>query len=157
MLDALLAFRIKPSRDRRLTKFARRAVDEARRSVERRRAAPVEDAEGMHDLRIAHKRLRYTVEAFVASLPPDLSALAQPAARLQGRLGELHDVDVAIACVKRARSLQGPPRDVLLAALGRLRAERARACEQELGAPRGSVFWMRYPVGRDSLRKISTR
>ncbi|MGO9839055.1 MAG: CHAD domain-containing protein [Polyangiaceae bacterium] len=157
LLDALLAFRVRPSRDRRLTKFARRAVDDARRGVERRRTARIEDAEGMHRLRIAHKRLRYTVEAFASSLPPDLSALAQPAARLQSRLGELHDVDVAIACVGRARSLQGPAREALLAALARLRAERARACEQELGAPPGSVFWMRHPVGRDSLRKISTR
>jgi len=157
MLDALLAFRIKPSRDRRLGKFARRAVEEARRDVERRRAGRIEDVQAMHDLRIAYKRLRYTVDAFATALPFDLSALAQPAARQQSRLGELHDVDVAIACVRRARSLEGPGRDALLAALSRARAERARAVEQELGAPKGSALWIHYPVGRASLRKISTR
>jgi len=36
LLDALLLFQVKPSRDRRLTKFARRAIDEAKRKVERR-------------------------------------------------------------------------------------------------------------------------
>jgi CHAD domain-containing protein len=157
LLDALLSFRIKPSRDKRLTKFARRAVDDARRDVERRRAAPLEDPESMHRLRIAYKRLRYTVDAFAPALPADLAGLSQPAARLQGRLGELHDVDVAIGCVRRARSLEDAGRGALLAALTRLRAQRAAACEEELGAPRGSVLWMRYPVGRDSLRKISTR
>jgi len=157
MLDAMLAFRIKASRDKRLAKFARRVVDEARREVERRRAARIEDVAGMHRLRIACKRLRYTIEAFSAALPPDVSVLAQPAARLQSRLGDLHDVDVAIACVRRARTLQDPAREALLAALTRLRGERARACEEELGVPKGSVFWLRYPVGRDSLRKISTR
>jgi CHAD domain-containing protein len=157
MLDALIAFRIKSSRDRRLAKFARRVVEEARREVERRRAARIEDAAGMHRLRIAYKRLRYTVEVFAAALPPDVYALAQRAARMQGRLGELHDADVAIACVNRARSLSDAGRDALLAALTRMRGERAKACEEELGAPRGSVFWMRYPVGRDSLRNISTR
>jgi CHAD domain-containing protein len=157
MLDALLAFRIKSSRDRRLAKFARRVVDDARREVERRRAARIEDAAAMHRLRIAYKRLRYTVEVFAAALLPDLQALAQTAARLQGRLGELHDVDVAMGCVRRARSLPDEGRAALLAALTRSRAERASACELELGAPRGSVLWMRYPVGRDSLRKISTR
>lgn len=157
MLDALLAFRVKPSRDKRLTKFARRVVDDARREVERRRAARLEDPESMHRLRIAYKRLRYTVDAFATCLPADLIGLAPPAARLQSRIGELHDVDVAIACVRRARSLQDAGQGALLAALTRVRAQRAAACEEELGAPRGSVFWMRYPVGRDSLRKISTR
>jgi CHAD domain-containing protein len=157
MLEALLAFRVDPSHDKRLTKFARRVVDDARREVERRRAARLEDPESMHRLRIAYKRLRYTAETFATCLPADLVGLAQPAARLQSRIGELHDVDVAIACVRRARSLQEAGRSALLAALTRLRAQRAAACEEELGAPRGSVLWMRYPVGRDSLRKISTR
>jgi CHAD domain-containing protein len=157
LLEALLAFRIRPSHDRRLGKFARRSVEDARRYVERRRSARIEDPQAMHTLRIAYKRLRYTVDAFATCLPPDLSTLAAAAARLQSRLGDLHDVDVAIACVRRARSLHDSGRATLLAGLSRLRADRAMACEQELGAPRGSVFWMRYPVGRVALRKISTR
>jgi CHAD domain-containing protein len=134
LLAALVAFRIKPSRDRRVTKFARRAVEDARRVVEHRRRAPTREPEALHDLRIAYKRLRYTVEAFESVLPPDLVGLAQSAARLQNRLGRLHDVDLAIACVKSARQLLDVGRDAVLATLDRARAERVAALEQELGA-----------------------
>jgi CHAD domain-containing protein len=133
LLAALVAFRIKPSRDRRVTKFARRAVEDARREVEHRRRAPTHDPEALHDLRIAYKRLRYTVEAFASVLPPDLINLAQTAARFQNRLGRLHDVDLAIACVKSARQLLDVGRDAMLATLLRARAERLAALEQELG------------------------
>jgi CHAD domain-containing protein len=157
LLDALLAFRIRPSRERRLGKFAKRAVEDARRDMERRRAGPIDNVKAIHALRIACKRLRYTVEAFANALPPHLSALAQASARLQSRLGELLDVDVAIACVRRARSLQDSGRDALLAALSRLRDSRALACDDALGMARGSVYRTRYPVGVASLRKTSTR
>jgi CHAD domain-containing protein len=133
LLAALLAFRAKPSRDRRVTKFARRAVEDARREVEHRRRAPASDPEALHDLRIAYKRLRYTVEAFAGVLPGDLVQLAQPAARMQSRLGRLHDVDVAIGCVQSARQLLDVSRAALLGSLERARRERAAALEQELG------------------------
>jgi CHAD domain-containing protein len=133
LLAALVAFRIKPSRDRRVTKFARRAVEDARREVEHRRRAPTHEPEALHDLRIAYKRLRYTVETFASVLPPDLINLAQTAARFQSRLGRLHDVDLAIACVKSARQLLDVGRDAVLATLLRARAERLAALEQELG------------------------
>jgi len=82
-----------------MTKFARRAVERARREVDRRRGVRPDDAEGLHRLRIAYKRLRYTADTFADALPSELAALAQPAARLQGRLGDLHDVDIALGCV----------------------------------------------------------
>jgi CHAD domain-containing protein len=133
LLGALVAFRIKPSRDRRVTKFARRAVEDARREVDRRRVAGLDDAESLHRLRIAYKRLRYTVETFASVLSSDLTALAQPASRSQSRLGQLHDVDVAIVCVQRARGLADPAREALLIELTRIRRDRAEAVEQELG------------------------
>jgi CHAD domain-containing protein len=133
LLAALVAFRIKPSRDRRVTKFARRAVEDARREVEHRRRAPTHEPEALHDLRIAYKRLRYTVEVFASVLPPDRISLAQTAARFQSRLGRLHDVDLAIGCVKSARQLLDVGRDAVLATLQRDRAERLAALEQELG------------------------
>jgi CHAD domain-containing protein len=136
LLAALVAFRIKPSRDRRVTKFARRAVDVARREVEHRRRAPLEDPEALHDLRIACKRLRYTVEAFTSVLPLDLVDLTQTATRLQNRLGRLHDVDLAIASVKGARQLLDVGRDALLAALQRVRKDRVAAVEHELSGAR---------------------
>lgn len=133
LLAALVAFRIKPSRDKRVSKFARRAVEDARREVEHRRRAPMQDPDALHDLRIAYKRFRYTVEAFASVLPGDLAGLAQPAARLQSKLGRLHDVDVAIACVHNARLLLDAGRDALLAPLLLERGERIAALEQELG------------------------
>jgi len=155
LLEALLAFRVDPSRDRRLAKFGRRAVERARREVDRRRGARPDDADALHRLRIAYKRLRYTVETFADALPSDLAALAQPAARFQGRLGDLHDVDVALGCVRRARTLSGEARAELRAALGREREMRVAAYGRELGVV--AVSPLVQPVGADSLRKISTR
>ncbi len=133
LLAALVAFRIKPSRDRRVTKFARRAVEDARREVEHRRRAPMQDPEALHNLRIAYKRLRYTVEAFATVLPSDLVDLAQPASRFQSRLGRLHDADVVIACVQNAPNLLDAGREALLAPLDRVRRDRVAALEEELG------------------------
>lgn len=155
LLEALLAFRVNPSRDRRLAKFARRAVSRARREVDRRRGARPDDAAGLHRLRIAYKRLRYTAETFAEGLPSDLAALAQPAARFQGRLGDLHDVDVALVCVRRARGLSEEARAELLAALARERDVRLAAYGRELGV--AAVTPLVQPVGADSLRKTSTR
>jgi CHAD domain-containing protein len=127
LLTALLAFRIKPSRDKRVHKYARRAVERARREVDRRRGARPDDPDALHRLRIAYKRLRYTVETFSEVLPEDLAVLAQGAARMQSRLGDLHDVDVAIVCVRRARALTPESGTELLAALDRERAVRVAA------------------------------
>jgi CHAD domain-containing protein len=162
LLGALLAFRVDPSRDRRLAKFAKRAVDRARREVERQRAAGLDDASALHDLRIAYKRLRYTVEALTDALPSDMAALAATAAKIQKRLGDVHDVDVAIGAVRRARTLTEEGRADLLAALYRLRENRIGAYARELGVavapsvpPEERIE--RQAAGADSLRKISTR
>jgi hypothetical protein len=88
-------------------------------------------------------------------MPGDLAGVAQSAARFQGRLGDLHDVDVAIACIRRARALSDDGRTDLLAALDRLRAERAASYAKELGV--AFVPALSQAVGTDSLRKISTR
>jgi CHAD domain-containing protein len=132
MLAALLAFRVKPSRDLPLAKFGRRAVETALRGVQRRRDAQPDDPEALHQLRIAYKRLRYTVETFADTLPPDLGVLAQPAANFQGRLGDIHDVDMVTACVRRARSLSLPARQEVLDALARARQRLMRSYAEEL-------------------------
>jgi CHAD domain-containing protein len=165
LLSALLAFRIKPSRDKRVHKYARRAVEGARREVERRRGAAPDDPEALHRLRIAYKRLRYTVETFADVLSEDLTALAPAAARMQSRLGDLHDVDVGIVCVRRARALTPESRAELLAALARARAERVAAYGHLTGEARDGrtsfsppqLQRSDQPVGAVSLRKISTR
>lgn len=159
LLSALLAFRINPSRDKRVHKYARRAVERARRQVERRRGAGSDDPEALHRLRIDYKRLRYTVETFAEVLPTELAALAQSAARMQSRLGDLHDVDVAIACVRRARALTHESRAELLAALARERALRVAAYVRLAGDGGDAPILAApdQPVGVVSLRKISTR
>jgi len=156
LLDAMLSFRPDPRRDRRLAKFARRSVDKARRDVERHKVVAPDDVSALHDLRIAYKRLRYTVETFEGALPHDLSMLAQTAARFQKRLGDVHDVDVAIGAVRRARTLTDEGRADLLAALYRLRVDRIAAYARE----RGVTIVPSVPpqaVGGEGLRKISTR
>jgi CHAD domain-containing protein len=165
LLDALLAFRVDPSRDKRLAKSAQRAVASTRRQVERRRTGRIDDPPALHRLRITYKRLRYVVEIFAEALPSDLAALAQPAARLQNRLGAVHDADVGIGCVNRARKLSPEARRTLLAALEQLRAQRMVAYTREAAplayASRGERANNKqaatYALGSAGLRKTSTR
>jgi CHAD domain-containing protein len=157
MLDALLAFRVDPSQDRRLAKFARRSVSAAWRRVERRRTARTDDPATLHQLRIAYKRLRYVAETFAEALPSDLADLSQPAARLQSRLGAVHDVDVAIGCVRRARSLSYEARKELFDALGRAREARMAAYATEAGLLVEASDPPVHASGTDALRKTSTR
>jgi CHAD domain-containing protein len=124
MLQALLTLPVRPGRDAALGKFARKMVQKARRGVESRRDASPDDVVGLHDLRIAYKKLRYAVEIFAEALPADLAAMAEPAARFQKRLGDLHDIDVATVTLGRARGLDVDTRLVVLAALGEVRVKK---------------------------------
>lgn len=168
LLEALLAFRIKPSRDRKLTKFARQCVTTARQRVDRRQAAGIDDPRGLHALRIAYKRLRYVVETFAQWLPEDLALLAQQATRMQKRLGAVHDVDIVAGSVRRARLLPPDTRQKLLDALAGLRSARLAQSMAALGqgpaqgsAARntsgGPGLAVAQASGVDVLRKTSTR
>jgi CHAD domain-containing protein len=123
LLLALVALPVRPSRDKLLAKLARGVIGRATKAVESMRDTPVEDVLGLHDLRIAYKELRYAAELLGAALPADLAAMAEPAARFQKRLGEIHDVDVAILTVRRAR-LEPATRALVLERLGAMRAKR---------------------------------
>src|SRR5256885_16859705 len=60
----------------------------------------VDDPYGIHELhnmRIAAKRLRYTLEIFAEVLPEACVPLLEEVERIQNELGELHDSDVMIA------------------------------------------------------------
>jgi len=124
MLHALLTLPVRPDRDVALGKFARRMVQKARRGVEARRDTPPDDVVGLHDLRIAYKKLRYAVEIFAEALPADLAAMAEPAARFQKRLGDLHDIDVAKIAIARARGLDAASRLLVVAALDTARTRK---------------------------------
>jgi CHAD domain-containing protein len=57
------------------------------------------DSQGLHDFRIACKRLRYALERF-ESLDPSLESVAEPLGSLQDALGEAHDRDVLLAMLE---------------------------------------------------------
>jgi CHAD domain-containing protein len=138
LLKALLVFPIEPDRNRELSRFARRTVERARRRVEGKRDVEVTDVVGMHDLRIAYKELRYSIELLADALPIDARAQLEPATVFQKRLGELHDVDVATEVVRRATKLDAKARAEALATLATLRTKRVNKYLRELdplGAP----------------------
>jgi CHAD domain-containing protein len=61
------------------------------------------DAEALHDLRIAAKRLRYVLEAAAPALGPAALDGAKAARELQSVLGDLHDSDVLLPRVAAHR------------------------------------------------------
>lgn len=101
------------------------------------------DPLAMHALRIREKRLRYTAEIFAEVLPGESARLAKDAARMQKRLGELHDLDQAIAVVLQARSLGRPARPAVLQALRDARDRLAERLQSDVAlagaAPRGNA------------------
>ncbi|MFH1474677.1 MAG: CHAD domain-containing protein [Chloroflexota bacterium] len=59
------------------------------------------DIETVHQLRIAAKWLRYTLEFFREALGPEVDQLIPRVVALQDHLGWLHDADVAIALTRQ--------------------------------------------------------
>ncbi len=121
LLDALVVLPVAPKRRKDTRDFARSAVLRARRDVDDQRDASPDDVLALHELRIAYKRLRYTAEIFADALPLDLAALAEPAARLQKRLGAIHDLDVAHEVIARTRNLDPRVRALVTRALNHKR------------------------------------
>src|SRR5437016_3758256 len=58
------------------------------------------EVRGLHNLRIAAKRLRYTLEIFEDVLPSTCQAIANELTQIQDELGALHDSDVMIALLR---------------------------------------------------------
>jgi CHAD domain-containing protein len=88
--------------------------------------------------------LRYTAEIFAEVLPGECTRLAKDAARMQKRLGELHDLDQAIAVVLQARSLSRPVRPAVVQALRDARDRLAERIQGDvtatgIAAPHGST------------------
>jgi CHAD domain-containing protein len=105
MLEALVALPVHPKRNVELAAFARRTVERAERGIRHLPGVRLDDVDALHQLRIAFKNLRYALEAFLPALPPDAADRAKQAAQFQKRLGEIHDVDVALEVLGRSRSL----------------------------------------------------
>ncbi|MBS2013272.1 MAG: CHAD domain-containing protein [Deltaproteobacteria bacterium] len=132
LLKALLVFPIEPEKDVELARFARRTVERARRAVEKGRDVPVSDVVGLHDLRIAYKELRYSIELLAEALPLDARAMLEPATVFQKRLGEIHDVDMALEVVGKARNLPTLAREEALSALAAKRERKIGKYLREL-------------------------
>ncbi|MBO0777754.1 MAG: CHAD domain-containing protein [Ktedonobacteraceae bacterium] len=63
----------------------------------------------LHDLRIAAKRLRYTLEIFADELPAGCEAVVSELTQIQDELGQLHDSDVLIALLRLCLGSQENP------------------------------------------------
>jgi CHAD domain-containing protein len=61
-------------------------------------------SQGHHDLRIAAKRLRYSLETFGELFATDLSPLARELRAIQDHLGRIHDYDVFVPWFERYRA-----------------------------------------------------
>lgn len=77
------------------------------------------DKQGLHDFRIACKRLRYALERFQV-VEPSLEEIAECLATLQDALGEAHDRDVLLTIL--------PP--TMAATEHRLQAERTELVDR---------------------------
>jgi CHAD domain-containing protein len=94
------------------------------------------DVETLHDLRIAAKWLRYTLEFFREALGPDTGLLIPRVVALQDHLGYLHDADVASSMARSFLLEHGADLDQAEAAgVERFLASRDR----EVSRLRGSV------------------
>ncbi len=65
----------------------------------------------LHNLRIAAKRLRYTLEIFEDFLPQDCKPVVKELEQIQEELGQLHDSDVLIALLRLCLGSQEGPLD----------------------------------------------
>ena len=65
----------------------------------------------LHNLRIAAKRLRYTLEIFEDFLPDESKSAVKELEQIQEELGSLHDSDVMIALLRLCLGSQESPVD----------------------------------------------
>lgn len=101
-------------------------------SVQELAAAPPTDVAQMHALRIRYKRLRYTAELFAEVVGERATTLEKRAEKMQRRLGDLHDIDEAIAQIERSSMLDKVSRNVIVAALRERRAKLAERLGREI-------------------------
>ncbi|XXY45397.1 CHAD domain-containing protein [Sorangium sp. So ce269] len=112
--------------------LARRAIGDALDDVRALATSDPNDGAAMHALRIRFKRLRYSAETFSPLFGEPAERTARSATRLQRRLGQLHDVDEALAQMRDAEGLSPEERAAVAEALGAERARLAHKATEEL-------------------------
>ncbi|WP_437647938.1 CHAD domain-containing protein [Sorangium sp. So ce362] len=122
----------KKAKKRGAEALARLAIGDALEDVRALAASHPSDGAAMHALRIRFKRLRYSAETFSPLLGERAERIAKSASRLQRRLGQLHDVDEALAQMRKAEELSSDERAAIVEALDAERARLARKATQEL-------------------------
>lgn len=132
-VETLLLAVPKPKRDVEVRRFARKVVLAAQGDIEDVPIDGPHHVAGLHALRIAYKRLRYGIDGFESALAPELVAMRDVAARMQKRLGDLHDLDIAQATIGNARGLAEAHRASVLDALSRRRHKALRKFREEGG------------------------
>jgi CHAD domain-containing protein len=139
--------------------LAEKAVGQAGAKVVEGAAQVVaESPDALHELRIRFKRLRYTVELFSKAIAADGAAAAtlsermKAATRMQKRLGDLHDVDEALAHISGARALDPGDRMVVLHHLRTGRAALLARIEKELPA---ALALLGTPDGSDAASPLA--
>jgi CHAD domain-containing protein len=98
------------------------SLDASIRGVNELAEVDPRDVERLHALRIRFKRLRYSAEIFAELLGPAADPVARSGAKMQRRLGDLHDIDEAVVRIGRARGLAPEAKRVVVSALRRARA-----------------------------------
>ncbi len=120
-----------PARPTTLHRLAKRTIGDMLADVRELAAkTAASDVEGMHALRIRIKRLRYGIELIFAGADTTLALKA--AAKLQKRLGELHDLDEANARVGRSWGLDKNVRHEIAERLADARHKVARKAARDL-------------------------
>ena len=85
-----------------------------------------DDIEGVHQMRVASRRLRVALDTFGAALPPELTSQRRELRWLGRSLGELRDLDVQRERFARAATLIGRKAAAAIDAVYEERLERAR-------------------------------
>ncbi|WP_437577919.1 CHAD domain-containing protein [Sorangium sp. So ce887] len=122
----------KKAKKRGAKALARLAIGDALEDVRALAASDPNDGAAMHALRIRFKRLRYSAETFSPLFGERAERIAKSASRLQRRLGQLHDVDEALAQMRKAEELSSDERAAIVEALDAERARLARKATEEL-------------------------
>lgn len=110
--------------------LGQRTIDDALSDLRALATSDPADGAAMHALRIRFKRLRYSAETFAPLLGEHAEHLARAASRMQRRLGQLHDLDEALARLTDdagSPELSPQQRAAVLTALG---VERTRLVEK---------------------------